>query len=167
MADAAQKVDEDVTEIAQDAPQQPDEIQPVSVNRFGLAAEHRNVWRCNAKIGTTPDQVLDASFYEHIARHLTRGDIIEIMPDDLSWEVNVRVMDHGHNWAIVRERFRVENDMGTDEVPEKLQSAYDIKWGGSTDKFVCKYKGEVLKKGFATEDLARRFAANHASALQR
>jgi len=167
MADAAKKVDEEVTESAQEAPELPQDIKPVSINRFGLAGEHRNEWRCNAKIGTSPDQVLDASFFEHIARHLNRGDIVEIMPDDMAWEINVRVIDHGHNWAIVRERFRVDYGIESVETPEKLASAYDIKWGGSTDKFVCKYKGEVLKKGFATEDLARRFASNHASALTR
>lgn len=166
MSEAAQKVDEEVTETAQDAPALPDEIKPVSINRFGLADEHRNIWRCNAKIGTSPDQVLEASFYEHIARHLNRGDIIEIMPDDLAWEVNVRVLDHGHNWAIVGERFRIEHQRPA-ETPDKLGSEYDIKWAGTTDKFAVKYKGELLKKGFATEALAQRFAANHAQALKR
>lgn len=167
MADAAKKVDEDVTESAQDAPVTLDEIKPVGINRFGLADEHRNVWRCNAKIGTSPDQVLDASFFEHIARHLSRGDVLEIMPDDMAWEVNVRVLDCGHNWAIVRERFRVEYGTVDPDAQQKLASDYDIKWAGNTDKFAVKYKGEILKKGFATEDLARRFASNHAQALKR
>jgi hypothetical protein len=160
-------VDEDVTESAQEAPEAlPNDIKPVSINRFGLAGEHRNEWRCNAKVGTTPDQALDAAFYEHIARHLNRGDIVEIMPDDLAWELNVRVLDHGHNWAVVSERWRVEHQK-PEASPGQLTSDYDIKWAGTTDKFAVKYKGELLKKGFATEDLARRFAANHAQALRR
>jgi hypothetical protein len=166
MADAAKKVDEDVTDSAQEAPEVPADIKPVSINRFGLAEEHRNVWRCNAKIGTTQEQALEASFYEHIARHLNRGDVIEVMPDDLAWELSVRVLDHGHNWAVVARRFYIEHAK-PDATPADISSDYDIKWAGTTDKFAVKYRGEPLKKGLATEDLARRFAANHAQALRR
>lgn len=164
MPDAAKTVDEEVTAPAQEAPK---EISPVSFNRFGLADEHRNVWRVNAKIGTSIESALEAAFYEHIARHLNRGDIVEIMPDDMAWELNVRVLDRGHNWAMVKERMRVDYGGPVQVNPEALTSDYDVKWAGNTDKFVVKYKGEKLKDGFATEDLARRYAANHAQALRR
>jgi hypothetical protein len=141
MSDAAEKLDDDVEVESTDAPAQeaekvevPEQVKPIGLNRFGLAAEKRNTYLINVPHGT-------------------------------EWEMSVKVLDMGHNWANVRPRSM--HKYGEFEVVPERPKGYTIKWAGQTDKFRVEYKGEVIKKGFATEQLAGTFASNHAQALKR
>lgn len=165
MGNAAKKIDE--TEVEETPKAEVREaVKPVTLNRLGLAAEKRNEWVIWCKIETEPEDVLKPEFWEHIARHFKRGDIVEVMPDDLAWEMNVRVLDMGSNWASVVKRHFVEHEK-REKVKSELPVHYKIDWAGQTDMFRVTFKGENLKKGFATEKLARQFVDNHASALKR
>ena len=168
MSDPAENVDP-IDESAKEAappekPEIPESVKPVGVNRFGLAAEKRNHYLVNVPHGTDPKVALEPDFWTHVARHLGRGDVVSIEPDDLAWELSVKVLDCGHNWANVRQRHF--HEFGSVEVAPEMPASYKIEWAGQTDRFRVVFKGEVLKKGFATEDLARRFASNHAQALK-
>jgi hypothetical protein len=164
MADAAKKidakgqVDEEQTVAA--------DVKPVGINRFALAEQHRNHFHVNCKIECEPDNVLDSTFWEHVAAQLSRGDIVTVIPDNLAWEMSVVVLDRGHNWALVRERYRYDFGEVFDPMTGK-NSDYEIEWAGTTEKYRVKHKGRVLRGGFATEALANRYAANHAGALKR
>lgn len=159
----AEKIDETP---AQEAIEVPDSVKPVGVNRFGLAGEKRNEYAVHCKVETLPEQVLEVEFWEHIARFLGRGDTVEITPDDLAWEMSVRVLDKGNNWANVKKRWFIDHG-GRAEIKSELPSKYKIDWAGQTDKFRVVFNGEVQKSGFATEALANQFATNHAQALKR
>ena len=169
MAQAKEKDDELNPETqeapAQEAVEVPEQVKPVGVNRFGLAAEKRNHYYANVPHGTSPDVCLEPEFWVHVARHLGRGDIVTIEPDDLAWELSVKVLDRGHNWASVRKRGFFE--YGTVEVAPELAKGHKVEWAGQTDLFRVTYKGEVLRTGFATEALAAQWANNHAQALKR
>lgn len=158
MTDAAEKLEEET-------PAQEESVQPVDVNRFGPADEKRNHFVIYCKQGTNPDCVLQVEFWEHISRFLDRGDIVEVLPEDLSWEMNVRVLDKGPNWAMVRKRDFIR--YGEVEVQSEMPNKYDVKWTGPVTKFRVIFNGEKLKDGFATEELGRRYASNHAQALKR
>ena len=165
----AEQIDdqEQVDEIpAQEAVKVPESVKPISLNRFGVAGEKRNEFVVNCKQGTDPKMVLEVEFWEHIARHLGRGDIVEVTPDDLAWEMNVRVIDRGNNWATVRERFFIDYG-GSAQIRPETPIKYKVEWAGQTDLFRVVFNGEVLKKGFATEILASQYASNHAQALKR
>lgn len=144
----------------------PETAKPVGVNRFGIAVEKRNEFVVHCKHGTNPEHVLDVEFWEHLARHLGRGDIVEVVPDDLSWEMSVRVIDRGANWAHVKKRHFIDYG-GAMEVASEIPQKYDVEWAGQTEKFRVLFNKEVLKSGFASESLARRYADNHAQALKR
>jgi hypothetical protein len=169
MTDAAEKLDDLDTEETPaqetEATEVPESVKPIGLNRFGLAAEKRNHYLINVPHGTDPQLALEPDFYSHIARHLGRGDIVTIEPDDLAWEMSVKVLDMGHNWANVRIREMFK--YGEFEVAPETPREYKIEWAGQTDKFRVVFKGEVIKKGFATNALAGQFAANHAQALKR
>lgn len=171
MSETAEKLEE----LEPEAPAQekapapeavPESVKPVGINRFGIAVEKRNEFVLNCKYGTNPEHVLEPEFWEHIARHLGRGDIVEVTPDDLAWEMSVRVIDRGNNWASVKKRHFIDYG-GSAEVASEIPSKYKVEWGGQTDKFRVIFNKEVLKKGFATESLARQWASNHAAALKR
>jgi hypothetical protein len=168
----AKKKDDAVNVETQEAPAQeavtaeiPEQVKPVGVNRFGLASEKRNHYYANVPHGTNPEICLEPEFWVHVARHLGRGDMVTIEPDDLAWEMSVKVLDRGHNWASVRKRMFVK--YGTVEIAPEVPKQHKIEWAGQTDMFRVTYKGEVLRKGFATEILAQQWANNHAQALKR
>lgn len=151
--------------LAETVEETPDSAKPVTVSRWGLLAEHANTFRVNCKIETTPEQCLDPSYWEHISQYLNRGDEIHVMPDDMAWELVLHVQDKGHNWTHVIKKsfFELAASVGLEQIP----SDYKIDWAGSTKKFRVLRKGDELKSGFATEALARRYAANHQDAVRR
>ncbi len=168
MAETAEKIDETVEEAPAQETEKievPEQVKPIGLNRFGIAAEGRNEYLVRVPHGTNPDVALEPDFYSHVARHLGRSDIVYIEPDDLAWEMSVKVLDMGHNWANVRPREMFH--YGEFEVAPETPRNYKIEWAGQTDKFRVTFKGEVLRKGFATEKLAGQFASNHAQALKR
>lgn len=168
MGKAAEKIEDTQVEEtpAQEKTEVSESVKPAGVNRFSLAAEKRNHYIVHVPHGTSPEVALEPDFWTHVARFLGRGDVITIEPDDLAWEMSVIVLDRGHNWANVRQRGEIFN-YGVVEVLPETPAAYKVEWAGQTDKFRVVYKGEALKSGFATEELARKFAANHAQALKR
>lgn len=167
MSEAAEKLDDELEGPAQDTDVAvPDSVKPVGVNRFGLAAEKCNHFLVNCKHGTDPEHVLETEFWEHVSRHLGRGDVVTVQPDDLAWEMSVKVIDKGHNWAHVKKREFFDYG-GSMEVASEMPKKYKVEWAGQTDKFRVLFNGEVLKAGFATEQLAGQYATNHAQALKR
>ena len=143
----------------------PASAKPITVSRWGLLVEHANSFRVNCKVDTTAEQCLDPSYWEHISQYLSRGDEIHVMPDDMAWELVLHVQDKGHNWAhvIKKSLFQLAPSVGL----ERVTSDYKIEWAGSTKKFRVLRKGDELKAGFATEALARVYAANHEGAVRR
>ncbi len=175
MSEAAEKLDpteaeqsNDETPAQEAAPEVevPNHIKPVGVNRFAPAEQKRNHFVVYCKHGTDPESVLQVEFWEHVARWLGRGDLIEVMPEDLAWEMSVRVLDKGHNWALVKKREFFDYG-GATKVKSEMPQSYNVDWTGPINKFRVTFNGEKLKDGFATEELARRYAANHAQALKR
>jgi hypothetical protein len=170
MSEAAKKIDDVDESTAEETPAQeavhvPEQVKPIGTNRFGLRSEKENDYIIHVPHGTDPELCLEPDFYSHIAKHLGRGDVVTIEPDDLAWEMSVKVLDRGHNWANVRPREMFK--YGQFEVQSDTPRDYKIEWAGQTDMFRVVYKGEVLKVGFAVEEFARRFASNHAQALKR
>ncbi len=165
MSEPAEKLDDLETAQEPEVTEIPEQVKPVGVNRFGLAAEKRNHFLVNVPHGTDPELCLETEFWTHVAQHLGRGDVVTIEPDDLAWEMGVKVLDCGHNWANVRKRQFFEYERV--DVRSETPSGYEVEWAGQTDKFRVVFKGEVLKKGFATEALGRQFVSNHAQALKR
>jgi hypothetical protein len=143
----------------------PESAKPVTLSRWGLLAEHANTWRVNCKIETTPEQCLDPSYWEHISKSLNRGDEIHVMPDDMSWELVLHVQDTGPNWAHVIKK--VYYELAPSVGLEQIASVYKIEWAGSTKKFRVLREGTELKAGFATEAIARMYAAQHEKAVRR
>ncbi len=164
MAETAEVLDQE--EVVQEKVEVPESVKPVGVNRVGLAEHKRNHLHVNVPHGTDHDVCLAPEFYEHFSKMLGRGDIVTIEPDDLSWEMSVRVIDMGSNWAHVKKREFYDYG-GPMEVAPETPKKYKVEWAGQTHKFRVVFNGDVLKHGFATEDLARQYANNHASALKR
>ncbi len=138
---------------------------PLTMSRFQLAAEKRNVWRVEVEVGTTVEQVLDEAFWANVGSILRPGDEIQVLPDDYAWRLDLHVAGAGRLYAhVVKLNYF---NLTPTTAPVKLPSIYEIKFAGAHYKWRVLRKGEPLLDGFETESLARRAAAEHEKAVNR
>lgn len=137
----------------------------LTMPRFGLAEEARNVWRVSVPQGTLPEQVMDESFWSNVARLLQPGDSIQIIPDNFTWRRDVMVLAAGQNWA--QTCLLHHYDLTPSKALEKIPSKYKVEFAGSHHKWRVLREGEPLKDGFASEKIAHQWAANHEAAVNR
>lgn len=138
---------------------------PIVQGRFGLEVEASNRWRVTVPMTTDRDDLLDESYWQHIATQLRPGDEIVAMPDNMAWKDIYHVCGSGRLYAHVVRMQQFE--LTPLEAAVHLPSIYKVEFKGSHHKWAV-VRGDVpLKDGFETEALARRYAANHESAVTR
>lgn len=137
----------------------------VTVARIGLMEQARNTWLVNVDMDTTPEHCLDGSFWEHVAKMLQPGDNIHVLPDDMSWELVLHVAGQEPLFAHVVKKALYSLVPAT--APVIVPSRYKIQFAGAHHKWRVLRDDKPLKDGFATADLARRYAANHQAAVAR
>ena len=142
-----------------------EKAKPVGLSRFGLANEVRNVWRLTCEASTTPEQVVQQHYWANVSMHLRPGDLIEVIPDDMKWEMHLRVLGAGRLFAHVAKTFYTKLEAAVD--PILLPSIYKVEHAGAHHKWRVVRDGHTLKDGFETEAIARRYAANHEAAVSR
>ena len=138
---------------------------PLAVPRFGLAEEMRNVWRCSVPEKTTPEQCLEEGFWANVANLLQPGDMIQVVPDNLHWRLNLDVVASGNTWAQVAKLCLY--DLTPARPHTAIPSRYKVQFAGAHHKWRVLRDDEPLKDGFASESLARRWAQNHEAAVNR
>ena len=161
MSEAAAQLD---TATAEDQPEKSAAL-PITQGRFQLEVEASNRWRVNVPMGTTPEDLLNESYWQHIATQLRPGDEIRAMPDNMAWELTLHVIGAGKLYAHVVKKTLF--DLAPLEQPIKLPSIYEVKFQGSHHKWAVIRENKPLKDGFETEGLARRYAQNHEAAVNR
>lgn len=137
----------------------------ITVARVSLLEQARNHWLVNVDMDTTPEQCLDGSFWEHVAKLMQPGDNIHILPDDMSWELVLHVCGQEPLFLHVVEKQRYKLVPAT--APTIIPSRYKVQFAGAHHKWRVLRDDKPLKDGFATADLARRYAANHQAAVAR
>jgi len=137
----------------------------VNLSRFQLAESARNTWYVNVDMETTPEHCLDGSFWEHVAKMLQPGDNIIVLPDDMSWELCLHVAGQEPLFAHVVKKWLI--DLVPATAPVIVPSRYKVQFAGAHHKWRVLRDDKPLKDGFATADLARRYAANHQAAVAR
>lgn len=137
----------------------------VNVARISLMEQARNTWLVNVDMDTTPEHCLDGSFWEHVAKMMQPGDNIHVLPDDMSWELVLHVCGQEPLFLHVVEKQRYKLVPAT--APVIIPSRYTVQFAGAHHKWRVLRDAKPLKDGFATADLARRYAANHQAAVAR
>ncbi len=173
---AAKKVDEkptdvvtgkpvDLPEPAVEAAPEPAKAEPVTLSRWGLADEKNTRHRVDVKLGITPEQCLDQSFWTHISMHFIPGDTIIVRPENNEWELELHVVNAGAQFAHVIQKNYY--DLVPTTTLEALPSKYKVDWAGNVRKWRFLREGEMMRDGFATRGLAERAAHNHQMAVDR
>ena len=138
---------------------------PINEGRIGLEVEKSNRWRVDVPAGTTPEDCMVESYWQHVAIRLRPGDEIVCLPDNMAWKLVLHVVGAGRLYAhVVQEELY---ELAPLEATIKLPSIYEVKYTGTHHKWAVIRESKPLKDGFDTEDLARRYAQNHEAAVQR
>ena len=163
MAEAAESLPQD--EAVQE-PKQP-KTPPIALSRVKQAEYDRNLWCVTVPIGTTPEQFLDQTYWQHVASLFKPRDRLEIMDDKMSFYCQAIVLAQDKLWCHLAPIAFVDlMKFHGQDIPIE-EKDYSVDFAGSVHKHRVLYKGEVLKEGFETEGLARRWAANHTAARKR
>jgi len=135
---------------------------PISVARIGLVVEKRNDWLVNVPTGTLPEQALQEDVWVHLTNKLRKDDQIHVLPDDSEWEMVLGVQAVGKTYAhvVMKDFYK----LGARERGVALPSIYKIEYAGSTYLWRVIRGDKLLRDGFQSESLARRYAANHEAA---
>ncbi len=153
------------TPVVEEAVEVVEKMRSIPMNRMGLEVEHNNTWRVNVPHGTMPEQLFEESVWAHLAIMLKPGDQINVRPDDMAWELILHVQGVGKTYAHVIEK--VFYKLAATERGQRLPSIYKIEYAGTTYKWRVIRGDKLIRDGFESEALARRYAANHEAAVDR
>ena len=139
---------------------------PLVNGRMELADQVRTLYCVTVEMGTTVEQIMHEDYWANVGIGLRPGDILEVMPDNMAWELGLRVVGAGNLWAHVVKRYYHKLDTGMKRV--KIPSLYSVEFGCTHYKWRVLREGQgELMSGFETEGKARRWAAEHEKALSR
>lgn len=138
---------------------------PITVGRMGLAVEERTQWLFTVPQKVTPEQCMDEGYWQHVSMRFRAGDELIVTPDDMSWELVLAVIGCGNLYAHVIKK--VLYDLKPLVATIKLPPIYKVDYHGRHHKWRVLREGKMLRDGFETEALARRYAANHEAAVRR
>lgn len=138
----------------------------VHPNRLKGAEYAFTLWRLTVPSETAIDDLKRASFYAHIAQNLRHGDLIQVMPDNRSFFVELLVVDVAPQYAKVM----VIREVKLEALQANASQAfpgYTIEYAGDHERWrvIRDSDKKVLKKDQATQTEAFTWLTNHLKAL--
>lgn len=132
--------------------------------RFGLSEAKRRDWVADVEAGRTVQDILEPSYWAHIAPQLSAGDHIEARAEDGKWIAFLIVLYCERTYArVVVDRVLEirENAVATDE-----SIRHKVEWKGPHYKFavIRIADSQMLQSGFKTREEAAAWLRNHEQA---
>lgn len=168
----AEKVEtkaEDQTETAKSPvvelkPAQKPVIPRLHPSRFHVDANAHNTWAAHPERSVTFDQMLEPSFWGHIAEQKLRpGDTIVIYPADNAYRAALAVRASGRLFAQVALLWKTEFP----EIKVDVATKYTTVWADPQTQWavVRVNDNQVMQGGFATQDAAMQWLGINARSL--
>jgi hypothetical protein len=132
----------------------PDHLVPTRITRAEVAKTNRFL---AVLPGTTREMVLEADFWVHLGSTLKLDDRIEVVAQDGSFDLDLRVVaiDPRGFWAQMRLLREWSAAPGKKEPQPKTwpdAEGYRVEWGGPVHKWrIIDRAGQVVAKGHPTE----------------
>lgn len=142
-------------------------VPPLSPARIEEAGYNRNVFCVTAAEGLSPEEICDQNYWQHVSQMLKPGDHIEVVDETYQFYLELIVLAADRLWAHVAIINEVDLSPFHGQDIKIDARHYEVKFAGAHYKWRVFYKKDIIKQGFATEGLARRWAVNHAAALER
>lgn len=125
------------------------------------AEHHCTTYMLWVSPGTILEDVLEPTFWKHVAKRLVRADKIEVMPEDMAWRAVLIVRANSSLEAVVQPI--AYDELGHAPDVSLTASPYRVEFVNSERKWAVKRRdsNETLKDGIQTREEAERYAANH------
>lgn len=134
---------------------------PKIMEKNFLAAEFaRQVFRVTPPAGTTIEEILEPSYWAHVARRLTPYDFIEIVPEDGAFYARLIVVNTGKLFAKVQLIEKIDLNTPTKVTAIMAMNLFDTKYAGPTAKWRVIRKADnavVSKEPFGTQQEAEEW----------
>lgn len=133
--------------------------------RFKEAQYARSHWFVIAEYGTTLEDIKKPEYWAHVAKSLKPCDEITVISEDMTFKVNLDVLEASRLWARVFVTDFIEYT-SVGEMPDTPSPDYKIKYAGPHNKYqvVRLSDSSVVKETFADEDQARLWLKDYVRA---
>lgn len=133
--------------------------------RMGLAEDKRHDWIIDIQLNVTLDDVLEPSYWAHVAAQMDPLDHVEVRAEDGSWIAYLIVSFCERNYAkmVVDRVVKLE----TSKAAPVASIKHKVEWKGPVNKFavIRVSDSQMIKFGFRTKDLAYAALQDHEKAL--
>jgi hypothetical protein len=136
--------------------------------RMPLAESQRVIYAAIVTEEVTREDLLEPSFWKHVAPKLKSTYRIEVINDTYDFFAEYLVIDAGHNWAVVEELRFVELGQHKQIENDNQQSLFKVVQKGPHLKFcVVRLKDNVVIKDRMGKEEAQTFLKEHLKTLER
>jgi len=121
------------------------------------AAYERNVWQVKPAIKATIKDLLEPSYWAHVAKRMKAGDRIEAIPDDRHYYAEFFVLAASTNWVklvLMREVELVKDNETTATEGFVVEFAGNHRWR-------VRQGDEILTKGHDDKPAATKWLTEH------
>lgn len=129
--------------------------------RLQLAEFQRQDWVANAEFGTTVNDIMEPSYWSHVASLMKPYDHIEVRAEDGTWIAYLVVMSCDRTWA--RVALDREMKLTTKDVSLSQAVKHEIAWKGPQHKHavIRLSDSQMIKAGFDNKEEARTWMVEH------
>ena len=134
---------------------------PKIMEKNFLAAEFaRQVFRITSPAGVSIEEIIDPSYWAHVARRLTPYDIIEVVPEDGAFYARLIVVNTGKLFAKVQIIEKIDLNTPVNVTAAIAMNLFDTKYAGPNAKWRVIRKSDnavVSKEPFGTQQEAEEW----------
>lgn len=121
----------------------------------------RRVFVARPPAGTPASALLEPAWWAHVAAGFTPGDRIEVLAQDGAYDLDLRIVGTGHNWArvqVLRAWPEGALEIGAASSEANQPDEVVVEWGGPGHKWrtIRAKDRSVVAHGFASREAAEQ-----------
>lgn len=129
-------------------------VEQLNPARMREAQYDQTVYFAKAHANTTPEDLLDPSYWSHVASHLRPWSEVKVVADDGAWWAHYIVLEAGRTWARVHMLLKASltsSDVSASQAA--VMAPYDVVFRGEHSRWsvVRKSDREVIHEGEGTQ----------------
>lgn len=125
-------------------------------SRIALATSKYNRWLVCPPQDDKYEDLFNPDYWAHCAFRVQPCDIIEVIPEDMTYRAELFVVSTGQTHVRVKEINKIE--LG-DALADEDESQYRVTFNGPHDRFTVFRGAEKIEPGFATREDAHKHVA--------
>lgn len=117
----------------------------------------RNIWHVKPDNNTKVEDILKPEYWAHLSKKLKAGDLIQLVPADRHYFVEVFVLASANNWAKV---VPLRHEILVEDNDDSQVDGYVVQYAGG-HQWRVKQGDEILTKGHEDKASASNWLINH------